>query len=169
MNPLKKYYQPDLSDNDWKTGELSSFEVYHLKENCKKDFPDFKINEYSGNDIEFPHFRDTNDYVKKMFGKVIKAKSNLKQMLTDAVEALIYHHTDDDHTFIELSSPVALNWVNDNNHEEITRVYADGGVIILNTYGKEDNTRTINELNSDQLYDLLTQLNANEDVESEVK
>lgn len=50
------YYQPEMKEED-EIG-LPSFCVYHKKENAQKAFPDVKILEYSGDDIENPTFVD---------------------------------------------------------------------------------------------------------------
>lgn len=51
------YYQPNLKDEEW--GEkLFSFEVYRSMKNAQKDFPGYKINQYSGDDVEEPCFVD---------------------------------------------------------------------------------------------------------------
>lgn len=54
---LPVYYQPDFSDPDV-NAQLSSFMVFADKEIAQKAFPNAKINEYSGNDIEEPTFMD---------------------------------------------------------------------------------------------------------------
>ena len=56
------YYQPEFEDDKLPISvdgkELYSFEVYLKKENAEKDFPNSKIIEYSGGDIENPTFVD---------------------------------------------------------------------------------------------------------------
>jgi hypothetical protein len=53
------YFQPDFGDGDLITPdgvELWSYYVYSSLEKAKEDFPDRKINTYSGDDIENPYF-----------------------------------------------------------------------------------------------------------------
>jgi hypothetical protein len=53
------YFQPDFGDGDLITPdgvELWSYYVYSSLEKAKEDFPDRKINAYSGDDIENPYF-----------------------------------------------------------------------------------------------------------------
>ena len=56
------YYQPEFKNGtppiNTNGQELYSFEVYRSKEECEKDFPNYKIISYSGNDIEEPTFVD---------------------------------------------------------------------------------------------------------------
>ena len=53
------YFQPDFGDGYLITPdgvELWSYYVYSSLEKAKEDFPDRKINVYSGDDIENPYF-----------------------------------------------------------------------------------------------------------------
>jgi hypothetical protein len=53
------YFQPDFGDGDLITPdgfELWSYSVYSSLEKAKEDFPDRKINVYSGDDIKNPYF-----------------------------------------------------------------------------------------------------------------
>jgi hypothetical protein len=54
------YFQPDFGDDDTLITpngvELWSYYVYSSLEKAKEDFPDRKINVYSGDDIENPYF-----------------------------------------------------------------------------------------------------------------
>jgi hypothetical protein len=56
----KKYYQPEWGDEDTlitpNGTELWSYYVYSTKELAKEDFPDRKILEFSGDDIENVYF-----------------------------------------------------------------------------------------------------------------
>ena len=56
----KKYYQPDWGDDDTLITpdgvELWSYYVYSTKELAQEDFPDRKILEFSGDDIENVYF-----------------------------------------------------------------------------------------------------------------
>lgn len=56
---LKTYYQPEFGDDDLYTPdgtELWSYYVYSTKELAQEDFPDRKILEFKGDDIENPYF-----------------------------------------------------------------------------------------------------------------
>jgi hypothetical protein len=57
------YYQPDFEDPNFDES-LFSFEVYSNRENAEADFPNVKILEYSGDDIEDKSFVDIF-YLKK--------------------------------------------------------------------------------------------------------
>ncbi len=163
MNTNKVYYQPNLPDEEWGPNNICSFEVYHTIEAVQKDFPGAEIQTYSGDDIENPHFRDTEEYVKSMTQKIIAKKDSLKQMLLTTIEAVIYHKTSEEHTFIELSSPLNIK-----DRDKITRVYRDGGLMIVHFNGLANENLTINDLNSDQMCALLLELNSNDDIKEEV-
>lgn len=53
-----RYYQPVLTEKEWESGELSTFEVYHYLDNAKKDYPDHKIAVFEEGDIENPTLKD---------------------------------------------------------------------------------------------------------------
>ena len=53
-----RYYQPVLTTEEWESGKLSSFEVYHYLDNAKKDYPNHKIAVYEYDEIEEPTFVD---------------------------------------------------------------------------------------------------------------
>jgi len=163
MNTDKIYYQPNLSDEEWGQKNIFSFEVYHTKEAAQKDFPGAEINTYSGDDIENPHFRDTDDYVENMTQKIIAKKDSLKQMLLTTIEAVIYHKTSEEHTFIELDKPLEFT-----SKSKIARIYRDGGLSITFSNGLKNENLTINDLNSDEMCALLLQLNSNNDIEEEI-
>jgi hypothetical protein len=61
------YYQPRLSDEEWATGKLSSFEVYRHYEHCKEDYPDNIIDRYVGSEIENHSYVDDEDYRSQEF------------------------------------------------------------------------------------------------------
>lgn len=55
------YFQPRLTDEQWESGQLNSFDVYRHHENVKEDFPDAVIDIYRNGDIENPTFIDDED------------------------------------------------------------------------------------------------------------
>jgi hypothetical protein len=50
------YYQPILSNEEWESGELSSFMVYRELKNAKLDYPNHQIAAFLDDDIEEPTF-----------------------------------------------------------------------------------------------------------------
>jgi hypothetical protein len=53
-----RVYQPVLTDQEWESGVLSSFEVYRYFDSAKKDFPNHTIAVFEEEDIEDPTFVD---------------------------------------------------------------------------------------------------------------
>ena len=60
--PIIPYFQPRLTDEQWETGELSSFDVYRHFKHCKEDYPDVIIDTFVGSQIEDHTFVDDIDY-----------------------------------------------------------------------------------------------------------
>jgi hypothetical protein len=68
QKPLKEtvYYQPVLTEREMFENDMYSWFVYRSLENAKRDFPNHKIKEYSGNDIEEPVYIDDVDFYQKL-------------------------------------------------------------------------------------------------------
>lgn len=54
----RPYWQPELTNQEWTTGDLFSFQVFRTKKNAVLGYPNRKINRYTGNDIEGRVFVD---------------------------------------------------------------------------------------------------------------
>lgn len=46
------YFQPVLTDEEWETGNLASFEVYRSYEKARQDYPGKQIAQYKNEEIE---------------------------------------------------------------------------------------------------------------------
>lgn len=57
----KVMYQPVLSVEEWETGKLPSFGVYHNFDNARKDYPNHTIAAYGEDEIEEPTYMDKNE------------------------------------------------------------------------------------------------------------
>lgn len=55
------YYQPILTQEEWESGVLSSFEVYRDLKNAKMDFPKHQIAVYIEGEIQDPTIIDDED------------------------------------------------------------------------------------------------------------
>lgn len=53
-------YQPVLSKEEWETGKLPSFGVYHSLKKAKEDYPKHTIAAYLEGEIEEPTYMDDN-------------------------------------------------------------------------------------------------------------
>lgn len=53
-------YQPVLSKEEWETGKLPSFGVYHSLKKAKEDYPKHIIAAYLEGEIEEPTYMDNN-------------------------------------------------------------------------------------------------------------
>jgi len=61
-----KVYQPvDPTYKIFEDGKLNSFDVYHSKERAQRDYPNYEIEEYSGDDIEDPNFIDEEEFARE--------------------------------------------------------------------------------------------------------
>lgn len=90
------------------------------------------------------------------------AISNGKQILLEGIRHILEYETSEDHTFIELDSPVG-------DYDQITRIYRDGGVRIKASISESiDDDQSIDDLNVSQLFDLLIALDENGTNEEEV-
>jgi hypothetical protein len=56
----KVMYQPVLSKEEWETGKLPSFGVYHSLKKAKEDYPKHTIAAYLEGEIEEPTYMDDN-------------------------------------------------------------------------------------------------------------
>lgn len=56
----KVMYQPVLSVEEWETGKLPSFGVYHNFDNARKDYPNHTIAAYGEDEIEEPTYMDVD-------------------------------------------------------------------------------------------------------------
>jgi hypothetical protein len=56
----KVIYQPILTVEEWETGKLPSFGVYHELENAKKDYPEHLIAAYFEDEIQEPTYMDAD-------------------------------------------------------------------------------------------------------------
>jgi len=91
-----------------------------------------------------------------------------KQLLIHGIKTILEEKTTDDHTFIELNSPVTINMYRQST-EEIVRIYRDGGLVVnQSSQGRMDIEDTIDDLNVSQLFDLLIALEENGINEKEV-
>jgi hypothetical protein len=63
----KIFYQPILTEQEWESGTLSSFEVYKNLENAKRDFPTKMIAAYLEGDIEEPTIVDEEEFPKVFY------------------------------------------------------------------------------------------------------
>jgi hypothetical protein len=101
-------------------------------------------------------------HVQKLSTEVGSYISNGKRMALEAIRIILAAQTSEEHTFIELDSPVG-------DYEEITRVYRDGGVRIKESISESiDDDKSIEDLNVSQLFDLLIALDENGTNEEEV-
>lgn len=84
LNSIPIYYQPDFGDDDTLVTpdgtELWSYYVYASKERAQKDFPDRKILEFSGDDIEDPYFIDDEPIL-------IPISNEFKQRVRETLES----------------------------------------------------------------------------------
>ena len=88
--------------------------------------------------------------------------SSTKRLLIQGIRHILEHETSEDHTFIELDSPVG-------DYDQITRIYRDGGVRIKASISESiDDDQSIDDLNVSQLFDLLIALDENGTNEEEV-
>ena len=111
--------------------------------------------------------KEKKSYKDKIY-EATKGISNMKSNLLETIREMLSDKTDEEHTFIELNSPVTIAFVNANNIVEIKRIYRDGGLVEINSYGIESNDETIDDLNVSQLYDLMIQIDENDDFDDEV-
>jgi hypothetical protein len=74
----KIIYQPVLTVEEWETGKLPSFGVYHELENAKKDYPKHVIAAYFEDEIEEPTYMDVDS---KAYREAIE---NARHYLSDS-------------------------------------------------------------------------------------
>ncbi len=107
--------------------------------------------------------------IQKLSKEVGTCISNGKRMALAAIYQILAAETSDEHTFIELDSPVTINMYRQSS-EDIVRVYRDGGLEVeQSTQGRFNTEDTIDDLNVSQLFDLLIALDENGIEENEVK
>lgn len=100
--------------------------------------------------------------IQKLSKEVGACISNGKRMALEAIYKILAAETSEDHTFIELDSPVG-------DYEEVTRVYRDGGIRTeSNIIESIDDDQSVEDLNVSQLFDLLIALDENGTNEEEV-
>lgn len=97
-----RYYQPVLSVEEWETGELASFEVYHYLENAKKDYPDHQIAVYEDDDIEEPTFVD----VKRTKIRIVQCTDGESPRDWDNLGTIAYKHSGYKLGEEEISDPI---------------------------------------------------------------
>ncbi len=106
--------------------------------------------------------------IQKLSKEVGSCISNGKRMALEAIYKILATETSEDHTFIELDSPVTINMYRESS-EDIVRVYRDGGLVVEQfSQGRMNINDTIEDLNVSQLFDLLIALDENGTDEEEV-
>ena len=58
-------YQPILSDEEWETGDLRTYEVFASEEEAQTRFPNHEIQQLSSDDIEDAYWADTGEPVEQ--------------------------------------------------------------------------------------------------------
>ena len=58
-------YQPILSDEEWETGDLRTYEVFASEEEAQARFPNHEIQQLSSDDIEDAYWADTGEPVEQ--------------------------------------------------------------------------------------------------------
>lgn len=99
---------------------------------------------------------ENKQYIQGVTKEIDTYLSSAKRMLLATIRFILAVETFEDHTFIELDEPVRIT-----AKSEIKRVYRDGGLLIRFSNGLENNeNNTIESLNTNELFDLLSSLNS---------
>jgi len=84
---IEIYYQPQLTDKEWQSGLINSWEVFKSKKLAEKVFRGKKILEYKGDDIEEKTYVD-NDFEYAHGGEMHGEKKSYETLFKEIVDSL---------------------------------------------------------------------------------